>query len=57
MKTYTISLTYLDDGQVNVQVEGDPYPLGVYNETGWDDRRLLEAARSAIVRSSITGTQ
>jgi hypothetical protein len=49
MSTYRITLTFLDDGQTMVQVEGDPYPLGIYKETGWDDERLLEEARGAII--------
>lgn len=47
--SYTITVSFLDDGQTMVQVEGDPYPLGMFKETGWDDERLLADARGAII--------
>lgn len=46
---YEITVTFLDDGQRMVQVQGVPYPLGLYNETGYDLDRLLGMAQGVII--------
>ena len=47
---YEITIWFLEDGQINVQAEGVPYPLSLYNETGWELDRLLREAQDSITR-------
>jgi hypothetical protein len=47
--SYEITVSYLDAGEIMVQVAGVPYPIGMFKETGWDLDRLLAGARQAIV--------
>lgn len=46
---YEITVSFLDNGEVMVQVAGVPYPVGIFKETGWDLERLLSEARDAII--------
>ena len=49
MKRYAVHIDFEYDGQVNVQAEGVPHPLGIYNQTGYDVGRLLREALDAIM--------
>jgi hypothetical protein len=46
---YEITVSFLDGGDVMVQVHGVPAPLSMFKETGWDLDRLLAAAKDSIV--------
>jgi hypothetical protein len=45
---YEISLTFLDAGECLVQVQGKPWPLGLYKESGPDLGDLVLGAQRAI---------
>lgn len=53
---YEITVSFLDQGEIMVQVQGKPYPLGLFKERDFDLDRLLREARAAIVnhRGSVT---
>jgi hypothetical protein len=46
---YTITIDFLDADAFMVQAEGDPYPLGLYKDTGWLVSRLVLEAMAAIL--------
>lgn len=56
--SYSINVSFLDEGAYLVQVQGDPYPLGIYKESGFDLDHLLGEAKDALVaaRNKVVGS-